>query len=126
MVINTNAKHWEDPQSCFGVKSKEVKKPTFFGHLIPYHPRLRIFSEKQSCSNNGPYRPLHTCKISEDPRSHFGVKYKEVKKDKFFGHLIYNPRLRIFLEKQSCSNNGPYCPLHSCKKLERSLEPFWS
>ena len=33
----------------------------------------------------------------------------------------YNPGLLIFSEKQFCSNNEPYCPLHSCKKLVRSL-----
>ena len=53
-------------------------------------------------------------------------KMTEKWKKHLFGHLItYNPRLRLFSEKQSDSNNGPYCPLHSCKKLGRSLEPFW-
>ena len=43
-----------------------------------------------------------------------------------FGQLIpYNLVLRIFSEKPSGSNDGPYCPLHSCKKLGRSFEPFW-
>ena len=28
-------------------------------------------------------------------------------------------------EKPSSSNDGLYCPLHSCKKLGRSFEPFW-
>ena len=49
------------------------------------------------------------------------------KKTHLFGHLIpYNPGLRIFSEKQSCSNNGPYCPLQPCNNLGRSLELFWS
>ena len=34
---------------------------TFFGHLIPYNPGSRIFSEKQSWSKDGgPYCPLHS------------------------------------------------------------------
>ena len=62
----------------------------------------------------------------EDPYGRFGVKCKEVKKH-LFGHLSpYNPVLRIFSEKQSCSINAPYCHLHSCKKLGRTLEQFWS
>ena len=50
---------------------------------------------------------------------------KKSKKKTFFRHLIpYNPGLRIFSDRPSGSNNEPYCPLHLCKKLGRSLEPF--
>ena len=43
-----------------------------------------------------------------------------------FEHLIpYNPGLRIFSEKPSGSKGGPYCPLSTCTKLGRSLEPLW-
>ena len=45
IVLYIHAKNWEDPWNRFGVKSKEVKKH-LFGHLIPYNPGLRIFSEK--------------------------------------------------------------------------------
>ena len=37
---------------------------------------------------------------------------------------LINPGLRIFLENPSDSNDETYCPLHLCKKLEISLEPF--
>ena len=45
IVLYTHANIWEDPYSRFGIKSKEVKKNTFFGHLITYNPVLRIFQK---------------------------------------------------------------------------------
>ena len=54
------------------------------------------------------------------------MKAKEVKKTPFLTLNPLNSEIKSFSEKQSCSNNGPYCPLNSYKKLGRSLEPFWS
>ena len=55
---------------------------------------------------------------------HYGKAY-------LITHLFWtlnrnNTVLRIFSEKKSCSNNGAYCPQHSCKKLRRSLEQYRS
>ena len=87
-------------------------------------PGLRIFWEKQYF---GLYCPLHSCKKLGRSLESFRSKVQRSKKNTIFGNLIpYNPILRIFSKEKSCSNNGPYCPLHSCKKLGRSLEPFWS
>ena len=41
-------------------------------------------------------------------------------------HLMpLNFSFRIFSNKLSGSKNALHCPLQSCKKLGRSLEPFW-
>jgi len=55
----------------------------------------------------------------------FWIKVQNSKKSYLSGHFFpYNTGLRIFSEKQSGSNNATYCPLHSCKKLGISLDPF--
>ena len=96
--------------------SPKKYKNAFFGHLIPYNPGFRIFSEKLSCSKNGPYCPLHLCKKLGRSSEQFWSKVQRSKKTHLFAHLIpYNPGLRIFSEKQSWTNNWPYYPLHSCK-----------
>ena len=57
--------------------------------------------------------------------SRCGEKENKVKKT-LFGHLIpYNPGLRTFSKNPSISTDGANCPIHSCKKLGGSLEPFW-
>ena len=53
IVLYIHAKNWEDPQSHFGVKCKEVKK-NFFGHLVPYNPGLRIFQKHNLAQTMGP------------------------------------------------------------------------
>jgi len=55
----------------------------------------------------------------------FWRKDQKVKTNTYFGNLIsYNPRLNLFSKKTSGSNDGPYWPLYSCKKFERSLKPL--
>ena len=47
-------------------------------------------------------------------------------KKHIFGHL--NPICFVihnFFRKKSDSNDWPFFPIHSCKKLGKSLEPFW-
>ena len=58
IVLYNHAKNWED---CLSLLEKRTKKSKniFFRHLIPCNPRLRIFSERLSSSNDGPYCPLH-------------------------------------------------------------------
>ena len=66
-------------------------------------------------------------KNREDPCSRLGVKCKEVKKHLFWTQqsLPNNLGLRLFSEKTTGSDNGPYCSLPPCKKFGRSLEPLW-
>ena len=45
------------------------------------------------------------------------ITYIKMKITKNFGNL----GMRIFSEEPSDSNDVPYCPPHSCKKLGRSL-----
>ena len=45
----------------FWRKGKKAKN-TFFGHLIPYNPELRIFLENSSDSNDEAYCSLRSCK----------------------------------------------------------------
>ena len=93
---------------------------------ISASPKLRIFSEKQSCSKNAPYCPLHSCKKLGRSLETFRSKVQRSKKTPFLDTKSPIIRDDEFFGKQSCSNIGPYCPLHSCKKLGRSLEPFRS
>ena len=89
----------------FRSRVQRSKKTTFFGHLIPYIPGLRIFSGKQFCSTNGPYCPLHSCKKLGRSWGPFWRKVQRSKKATFFGHLIpYNPRLRISLKIPSANS----------------------
>ena len=67
----------------------------------------------------GPYHHAkyqkNTCSISE-----------KMSKKPILGHLIpYNPGLRTFSKNPSISTDGANCPIHLCKKLGGSLEPFW-
>ena len=91
---------------------------------MPYNQGLRILSEKPCCSNDGPYCSLHSCK--KLGRAVLEKRTKTYKRTIFFAPLIpYNMGLRFLSQKSSDSKDGPYCPLHSCKKLGRSLELFW-
>ena len=128
IILYTHAKKLGRSLEQFWSKvRRSKKKPNIFGHLIPYNPGSRIFSVKQSCSDKGPYCPLHSCKKLERSLDPFLGKVETSKKNTFFGHLIpYNPTLRIFSGKPFCSKNGPNCLLHSCKKLGRSLKQFWN
>ena len=78
IVLYTYAKSWEYPQSRFGVKCKEVKKPTFFGHLIPYNAGLRIFQKNNLAQTMGPIVLYTYAKNWEDPQSCFELKSKGV------------------------------------------------
>ena len=51
-------------KAIFRKRTKKQKKNSFGPdiYLFPYNPGLRIFSEKQSGSNDGPYWPLHSRK----------------------------------------------------------------
>ena len=71
--------NWEDRLSCFGKKTKKVKN-TFFRHLIPYNPGLRIFLERAFGSNDGPIVLYTYARNKEDPWSRFEEKAKKVKK----------------------------------------------
>ena len=86
IILYTHAKNWEDPQRRFGVKSKELKN-TFFGHLIPNNPRLRIFQKNNLAKTMGSIVLYTHANIWEDPYSRFGIKSKEVKKNTFFWTL---------------------------------------
>ena len=77
IVFYFHAKKQEYPQSPCEVKAKKVEKH-FFGHLIPYNSGLRLFSEKPSGLNYGPYCPLHSCKkIRKILKSNCGKKDKK-------------------------------------------------
>ena len=89
---------------------------------------LKIFQQKHSYSYNGPHCTLHLCKKLGRSLELIRSKIQIIKKrNTFFGHLIpCNPELTIFFGKNSCSNNGPYYPLHSYQKLGISFEAFCS
>ena len=64
-------------------------------------------------------------KIKSSWRGLYSTVLKKYKKPHSWHLILYNPGLRISLKNPSGWNNGTYCPLHLCKKLGRSLEPFW-
>ena len=98
IVVYPHAKNFGRSLEPFRSKVQRSKKNTFFGHLIPYNPGLKNFSETQSYTNNGPYHPLHSCKNLGRSLELFWSKVQRSKKNTFFGYLIpYNPELRIFL-----------------------------
>ena len=124
-VLCTHAKNWEDPLSCFGVNCKELKKHLFWT-INPQQIAIQNFFRKTILLKQ--WAIFSSTHIKELRRSLEPLKSKVQKiKKHLFGHLIpYNPGLRIFQKKQFCSNNRRYCPLNSCKKLDRSLESFKS
>ena len=68
------------------------------------------------------YCPLQSCEKWKKSLEPF---WRKVQKNTTFQHLIpYNTGLRIFSEKSSGSNDGPYCSLHLWKKVGKFLEPF--
>ena len=95
-------------------KGKKSKKIHPFG--------TQIFFQKLSTTIDESHCLLH---LSKTPLEQFWRQDQNGKKTHLFWTLNLNPGLRIFSEKLSGSNDGPYCPLHSCKKLGKSLEPFW-
>ena len=59
--------------------TKVKRKNTYIGHLTPYNPLFRIFSEKLSGSKDGPYCLSSTLmQKKEDPQSRFQEKTKRV------------------------------------------------
>ena len=117
----SNDRPYVSKDAIKGQKSR--KHHSWIPHIIiPYNQGLRIFSEKLSCSNDGLYCLLHSWKTLG--RALVEKRPKSQKHLFWMRHLNPNPGLRIFSEKLSCSNNKPYCILHSCKKLGRSLQPL--
>ena len=94
-----------------------------FGGLIF---RRLIFGKSYYDSYSECISECISCKKVGKSLEPFWRKGHKSRKNIFFGHLIpYNAGLRIFLENPYGSNNVPYCLLHSCKILGKSLELFW-
>ena len=65
-------------------------------------------------------------KTSRQEWTHHSTILEESHPNTILWHLIiYNLWFRIFSEKLSGSKKVSHCPLQPCKKLDRSLEPFW-
>ena len=67
-------------------------------HFIPYNPGLRIFSEKQCGSNDGPYCPLHLLKKLGKSLEQFWRK-GQIKQHLFWTLNPLLPRIKNFFRK---------------------------
>ena len=102
----------------FWWKGHKSKKPTFFGHSIPFNPDLRILNTKlKLCAL---LSTTHMQKIRKILRVVLERRPKK-SKNTFFGQSIpYNPRLRIFQKNHLAQTMGPIVFYTHAKNLKVS------
>ena len=107
----------------------QVSKRRDINSIISYNiiTSNRFLTKLQSYCFSALYRPRSISPwTGRQEWSHCSTILEESHPNTILWHLIPNNLgLRIFSEEASGSNDGPYCPLYSYKKLEKSLEPFW-
>ena len=112
ITLYNHAKNWKLLMTGF---QENFQTPNF-GHLTPLNPRIKIFLKHGSTLK---WYALLSSTIMQKIRNIQWPVSEKVSKNLNFWHLIpLNLQIKIFSNYCTHSNDVPYCPLPSCKKLE--------